>query len=108
MAATDDPELIKKAKEKAKRAQAGRDNVIQSIMGTTHGRSWAYEMLDESHIFVTSFITGNQDGIANALSTAFCEGERNRGLRLLSDIQRAAPKQYLRMLQEAKELEEAD
>lgn len=54
------------------------------------------EVLEACHIFASSH-TGN------ALNTAFAEGERNIGLRLLNGIMAAAPDQYVQMMRERNE-----
>lgn len=106
MATTDDPELVKKAKDKAKRAEVGRYNVIKGILSTVHGRKWIYETLEMCGIYSISANPNMEgDGISLALKSWFSEGQRNIGNKLLADIQACAPAEYLRMLKEAREAE---
>jgi hypothetical protein len=62
-------------------------------MSSVAGRSWTRELLESCHIFHASF-TGE------ALSSAFKEGERSIGLRLLAGIMRAYPEAYVQMMSE--------
>jgi hypothetical protein len=101
MASTDDPDLVKKAKDKAKKDEAGRNAVIKKVMNDTHGRAWIYDWLLRCHIYHTPFTPGSQD------ITDFNCGEQNIGMMLLADVQKSTPNQYLIMLKEAK-LQEQD
>jgi hypothetical protein len=84
---------FRKLEKEAKSKVASDDAVIQSIMGNFAGRSWMREQLEACHIFSSSF-TGD------SLSTAFREGERNIGLRLLAGIMSACPQAYIEMMGE--------
>lgn len=92
----DDPKQVKAAKKKAEFNEALKYDVIKAVMSTVPGRQWIYEQLVSAHIFSTTFIQGSPDG------SAFAEGERNYGLRLLADVQAAAPDLYMQMVNEAK------
>lgn len=92
-----DEKQVSKAKKKAALDDALRLNVVKEVMADALGRRWIYGMLESAHIFHTSFVQGMPD------ATAFKEGERNHGLRLLADVQEAAPESYLTMIREAKE-----
>ncbi len=92
----DDEKQVKKARKQAQFDEALKLDVIKGVMGTIPGRQWIYDMLNSAHMFHTTFILGSPDG------SAFAEGERNHGLRLLVDVQNAAPDLYLLMVQEAK------
>lgn len=106
MATTDDPELVEKAKAKAKRAEVGRYNVIKGILSTTHGRKWIYEVLEMCGVHnLSADPLSDDDGIALALKSWFKDGQRNIGNKLLADIQACAPAEYLRMLKEARDQE---
>jgi hypothetical protein len=63
-------------------------------MSTIPGRAWVWGLLEACHVFATSHT-------ANALNTAFAEGERNIGLRILNDVMAACPDQYVVMTREA-------
>ncbi len=92
----DDPKQVRAAKKKAEQSESLKFEVIKNVMGTPAGRAWIYEQLAAAHIFSTTFIQGSPDG------SAFAEGERNCGLRLLADVQVAASEFYLQMITEAK------
>ena len=93
----DDPKQVKKAQKQAELDEALKLDVIKAVMGTIPGRKWIYELLDRCHLYHTPFLLGQPDG------TAFNLGEHNIGLKLLADVQSAAPDLYMQMVQEAKE-----
>ena len=85
---------IREAEKAAKlRAQQDAEAVI-AIMSTIPGRAWMWRQLGAANIFVSNF-TGDP------MRDAFASGERNFGLRLLSDIMLHCPEQYLQMTREA-------
>lgn len=92
----DDEKQVKKAKKKAEIESAIKLDVIRNVMNTAPGRAWIYDQLAFAHIFSTTFIQGSPD------ASAFSEGERNGGLRLLADVQAASPDLYIQMIKEAK------
>jgi hypothetical protein len=92
----DDPELARAQRREAKAAkarQAQDDSVVQVLMGSVAGRAWAHDVLEDCGVFRTTF-TGE------ALQSAFNEGKRNVGLRLLSSIMQACPQAYVQMMGE--------
>lgn len=94
-----DPKQVNEARIRAGRAKTKRLRALEAIMELKETRRWMNDILVACHIFEPSFREGSSDG------TAFREGERNIGNRLLSDIMEACPEQYLVMLKEAKENE---
>lgn len=66
---------------------------IRNIMSTENGRDFLYGQLYEAGVFISSF---NADPILHA----FIAGKRENGLRLEAELKEAAPKDYIRMLQE--------
>ena len=91
-----DPELSRWQKREAKAArarQAQDDTVVQSLMSSEAGRGWVRNLLDACGIFRSTF-TGE------ALQSAFNEGQRNVGLRILADVMRACPDAYIQMMRE--------
>ena len=87
-------------KRKARRAaklererEAQENAVLQTLLSTPVGRRWVHELLESCHVFHVSFA---QD----ALVTAFREGERSIGLRVLAQIMRAFPEAYVQMMKE--------
>ena len=93
-----DPRRVKDRIKQLKVEESIKDALIQQIMGSREGRAWVYDFFEAAHLWRTSFTV-------DALVMAFAEGERNIGLRLLSDVMRAAPDRYLEMVREASELE---
>ncbi len=96
-----DTKSIRKAEKHAKQAEADRRTVVCSIMSNPLGRSWVHDRLLRCHCFTSSFST-------NALTTAFNEGERNIGLQDLADIMQFAPDQYIQMMREFNDRNQAD
>src|SRR5882672_9145506 len=89
-----DPELARaqKRESKAAKARAAQDDAaIQSIMASPGGRAWIQDLLEVCGVFRTTF-TGE------ALQSAFNEGNRNVGLRILAAIMRACPDAYIQMM----------
>lgn len=86
-------EDVAAAEEEARLLQTLRDEVVAEIMDTQKGRDWMHGLLTFTGLFETSFDK-------NALQMAKNEGERNIGLRLLADIHRVCPEQYVVMIQE--------
>jgi len=95
----DDPKQVKKAKKEAEFNEAIKFDEIRRWLSNPVGRKIIYGYLEMAHIFRTTFIQGSPD------ASAFAEGERNVGLRLLADIQSASGELYLQMVNEAKNLE---
>lgn len=86
-----------RAAEKADRLVAlQRQEIMASIMSLPASRAWMWDILVSCHVFAPTFAL-------NPYSTAFAEGERNIGLRLLADIMSACPDQYVQMTREANE-----
>lgn len=65
------------------------------LMSLVQGRRFMWRLLEDAGVFRTSFST-------DALSTAFKEGWRNQGLKLINLINEHCPKQYQQMLREQK------
>lgn len=91
---TSDKEAVNKAKKKAGRTKADRLKFITAAMQHPEGRAWFYDLLVFTHVVSTPYMSGDSH------ATAFRCGEQNIGLRILGDIQEAAPEQYLLMIQE--------
>jgi hypothetical protein len=91
-----DRKSIRRLEKAAKLADAQRRQVITSLMSTTFGREWMWDVLSRCHCFATTF---NGD----ALQSAFAEGQRAIGLSLLSDIMIACPDQYIQAMRESNE-----
>lgn len=94
-----DEKQIKKARKKAEIDEALKLDVVKSVMQSSIGRSWIYDMLDRCHAYHTPFVAGQPD------VTDFNLGAQNWGFQLLAEVQMAAPDLYLTMIQEAKSVE---
>lgn len=92
--ASDAEQVAKKRRASGKKRKSDED-IVKTIMSTQPGRAWILSILESCHIFAMSY-TGE------ALSSAFNEGERNVGLKLLATVTRAAPDEYALMLKEKK------
>ncbi|OHD24864.1 MAG: hypothetical protein A2Y38_16135 [Spirochaetes bacterium GWB1_59_5] len=84
---------LTETKEFLRREERFKD--LQSVMSTMEGRRFIWRQLGETGVFRTSFVAGAAD------TTAFNEGSRNYGLRLLSEIMSELPDHYLIMQKEA-------
>lgn len=84
---------VESRQRKAKRRTKQDDFVLKQLLSTPDGRAWTFRLLSEAHIFQPSYT-------AEPFSTAFKEGERNVGLKLLSDIIRTCPEAFTQMLTE--------
>jgi hypothetical protein len=68
---------------------------IDTLMSTPAGARFIWRLLTLSGIFRSSF---SSDPLVMAMN----EGQRNIGLRLLSDLTEACPDKYLNMMRTAK------
>ena len=84
-----------KTQDRAKADKAARDLVDRNnddadfkwLMGSKRGRRIIWRQLDRAGVFRLSFNT-------NAMQMAFAEGNRNEGLRTLSQIHTLCPELY--------------
>lgn len=91
-----DPESVARRKTEAGRRDKRLDATLQGIMSVQHGREWIWDLLGFCRVYHQSFVQGEPD------STAFNEGRRSVGNKLLADIVRIAPETYIAMMKEAK------
>lgn len=89
----DDPADTKR-KQHLANDQLAADEFIRNVLKTRSGRKFFWRFLELTHIFEISWVPGSFD------STAFREGERNVGQRMLADIVRVAPEAWLEMMKE--------
>jgi len=87
---------VKQAAKAAKLVTLQRGQFITNIMSTLPGRAWVCDLLEAAHVFASTYSD-------IALRTAFGEGERSMGLRILADIMQACPDQYVTMMRERNE-----
>lgn len=92
-----DPKQVQRAGEKAVRGREREISDILWILSDPRGRRFFWRYLGICGVFRQSF-TGNS-------TTFFNEGERNVGLKLLSDLNDARPEAYIEMMKEAKNKE---
>lgn len=75
-----DKDQVDKRKRSAGRRAAAHKRVVADLLATPDGRNWVWALLEESHIFQPSFVPGDPH------ATAYRDGERNGGLRLMAQI----------------------
>lgn len=80
-------------RERDKEAARLEEEDITWLMSSKRGRRIVFRLLGYSGIYDTSFNTNSQ-------VTAFNEGRRNEGLRLLGQVSQFCPENYLKMLRE--------
>lgn len=88
---------IRQAEKAAKLAEIRAREVTTELMSTPAGREWLWNNLAECHIFEQSFVPNDP------LTSAFREGERAVGLRLLSVVMLHCPDQYVQAARESNE-----
>jgi hypothetical protein len=87
-----DPQQIAEVEGKARRKRDQDNADLISVMETHSGRRFVWRILESAGLYKLSY-TGNSE-------TFFNEGQRNIGLKLLSDLLKVAPEEYVRMTQE--------
>lgn len=92
---TSDREAVNTARKKSSRTRATRLKFIEAAMTHEEGRAWFYDILTFCKVFQGPY----RD---NPYETAFMCGQQNTGLRILDDIQTAAPDKYVTMISENK------
>ncbi len=86
----------KSIRARNKRILADRETnttVITTLMHTVAGRRWIWLTLERMAVF-------RADEGLDPMRMAFEKGIRNEGLRLLADVTRICPNEYIRMTQE--------
>lgn len=79
-----DPVQVRQRQLSAKRREKADRDVLTSLMSSPDGRAWIWSYLSDCHCFALSF---DRD----PYQTAFNEGERNAGQKLLAQINRTCP-----------------
>jgi hypothetical protein len=96
-----DRKSIRRREKAAAIANRQRQEVITGMMTTMAGRQWIWDLLTSAHMFDANTISDPR------LSGIF-DGERNLGLRLLSDIMVACPDQFIQAMREANDRAHTD
>ena len=92
-----DPGDHKQVQDRARQAKERlreSDAAIKTLMSSESGRTWMWDHLSACGLYRMSARSGD------AHMTYFNEGERNVGLRLLAQLQRACPDLYFLMSKE--------
>jgi hypothetical protein len=84
---------VREAEKSARIAERQRHEIIKGIMSLGPGRQWMHDLLAVCHVFASSFVP-------DPCATAFNEGQRSIGLRLLVDIMESCPDNYILMMRE--------
>lgn len=87
-----DPQQIAEIEGKAKRKQSQDNLDLLWVMSSPEGRRFIWRILEGAGLYKLSY-TGNSE-------TFFNEGQRNIGLKLLSELQKVTPNEYVKMTQE--------
>ena len=87
---------VRKAEKAAKLAESNRRTVLVTLADSAIGREWLWAQLAAAHIFETTFTPDPRH-------SAFLEGERNAGLRLLGEMMQHCPEQFIQAMREANE-----
>lgn len=89
------PERKQKAEQAEREAQAETDELLW-LMSDKRGRRFVWRLLERAGIYRLSFVQGSFD------ATAFREGQRNEGLRLMSSLHQHCPERVSEMQKEAR------
>lgn len=82
--------------ERRKRDERDEIDELLWLMSDAKGRRFVWRQLNRSGIYQLSYVQGSLD------ATAFNEGRRNEGLRLLSLVMKHCPGRFTEMQKEAK------
>jgi hypothetical protein len=88
-----DEEQVREAKGKAKLGRDRELDDVREILSSPAGRRFYWRYLEECKLY-------KQCADHSGSWTYFNEGQRNIGLKLLSDLNEACPEAYLVMLKE--------
>lgn len=100
--ATDDDKGVTRKRSRSAADRQISDSVVRKLMSDQSGRRWVWMQLSLMHIFENiAFL----DGDNRIEKTYFAAGERNIGLRLLADIMRLCPREYVLAMEENTKLE---
>lgn len=91
-----DAASVNKQRKKSARHKYDRLEVVKALLQNRPTRQWLWEILEFCAVYNQTFVQGQPD------SSAFAEGRRSVGNRLLADLIEADEEGYLRMLKEGK------
>lgn len=91
--AADEGQVKQAKQEEQSRASIDKFD-LDFLLGTQQFKRFAWKILNETHVFATTW-----DGVS-VENTLFREGERNVGIKLLSQITNTAPHRFVEMMQE--------
>lgn len=90
-----DPKQADRARAQEKRDNATRETILRVLMSSAEGRRYVWLELEYYKVFHQS------NTISDHAALAFFEGRRSAGLRLIQDVTRLCPQQYIEMTLEA-------
>lgn len=94
-----DPKKVRASKKKEKKLKRSELDDLSFVLGDKRGRRLYWNQMKECGIYRESFVPNEAD------STAYNEGQRNIGLRMLAKVMDLDPTLYIKMAQEAKQEE---
>ena len=100
--ATDDDKGVSRKRGRASADRQITETVIRKLMSDQTGRRWIWLELSQMHIFETINFFGEDA----ERKTYFAGGERNVGLRLLANVMRLCPREYVLAMEENTKLEQ--
>ena len=86
-----DPAVVRKKARTLKAKAELQQRLLLQFLSSRDARDWVYEFLAGCHVYATSYVAGDSH------ATAFAEGERNVGLKLIAQL---PPKLYALMIEE--------
>jgi len=85
---------IKARNEQFRRDRLNDELITKQLMSTAEGRRWVWRRLEEGALF-------QEDADLDFARMAYSKGVRNVTLRLLRDVNRFTPHEYIIMTEEA-------
>jgi hypothetical protein len=92
-----DQSAIDRKRDQQRRDGITRQIVIRTLMSTADGRRYIWLQLSESNVFSSTFTWEGGEGFAR---TAFLEGQRALGIKLLTLVTQLCPAEYITMTRE--------
>lgn len=89
-----DPVQVNNRKREAGRKKAAQRQIVKELMNDQSGRAWLWQQMEFCNVFAQTFVIGSPDG------TAFNEGTRRYGNKLLTECMGADPEAFIVMMRE--------